>query len=222
MRTPFLGGVAALGACAAAAVLGGCGSGSASTSSQASATASSTSTTTSTTTSSTTVTTSASPTVAGSSTAATASAASVPPGCVASQIEVVLGPSQAGLGHVGFVLTFHNSGSSTCTLTGYPGAALVSRHGAQLQIPRSPNGYLGGLASQDKHNPVVRVAPGKMVSALLEGEDFDNKTQKPCPRYLALLVTPPNQTDTRRLDDRLSICAPTIHPVVAGTTGREG
>lgn len=125
------------------------------------------------------------------------------------------------MSHVSFVLLFHNSGTSTCTLTGYPGAALVDARGAQLQIPRTPNGYMGGLASQDKVNPVVHVAPGKVVSALLEGEDFDNRTQKPCPHYVALLVTPPNQTVTRRLADRISICAPTIHPVVPGTSGRQ-
>jgi hypothetical protein len=120
------------------------------------------------------------------------------------------------------VLLFRNSGSTTCTLTGYPGAALVGASGRHklLNIARTPQGYLGGLSPQDKSDPVVRLAPGESGSALLEGEDASSSGGA-CPRYEALLVTPPNQTVTVRLNQAFQICDPEIHPVVTGTRGTE-
>lgn len=141
-------------------------------------------------------------------------------GCAAGEVSVSAGPSSAGLGHVGTTLLFENVGSRTCTLTGYPGVALVAAGGGQRQARRTPNGYLGGLSSQATAAPVVRIAPRQTASALLEG-DASTSAGGPCPGYVAVLVTPPNQTVTRRLVKTMSICAAQIHPVVAGTSGRQ-
>jgi Domain of unknown function (DUF4232) len=127
----------------------------------------------------------------------------------------------AATGHVGLTLLFRNSGSAPCTLTGYPGAALVTATGHQLQIARTPQGYMGGLSPSATANPVVRLAPGQFASAILEGEDVNPVTTGSCPRYSALLITPPNQRVSVRLNRSLAICDPTIHPVVSGTTGRQ-
>jgi hypothetical protein len=142
-------------------------------------------------------------------------------GCSAHQIAVTTAPGGVGLGHIGLVLRFRNSGSSSCVLTGYPGAALSTAAGHEVQARRTPSGYLGGL-SGSSHPPVLRVAPGATVSALLEGLDADvAHGGGPCPRYAHLLVTPPNQRVTIRMATPLQrICAPEIHPVVAGFTGR--
>jgi hypothetical protein len=79
----------------------------------------------------------------------------------------------AATGHVGLTLLFRNSGSAACTLTGYPGAALLAATGGQLQIARTPQGYMGGLSPRARANPVVRLGPGRSASAILEGEDFN-------------------------------------------------
>jgi hypothetical protein len=131
-----------------------------------------------------------------------------------------VGASTAGLGHLGAALLFANTGSRTCTLTGYPGVALSTASGGQRQVRRTPNGYLGGLSPQATAAPVVRLAPRQTASALLEG-DASTSAGGPCPDYVALLVTPPNQTVTRRLAKTMSICAAQIHPVVPGTSGRQ-
>jgi hypothetical protein len=213
------GGGAMLG-CLVATVVAACGSGSSSSSSTHAAS-------TTTTTRTTTVTHSPSPSQSASATSSATRAArtahAAAAGCTPARTKVSLGGGSAGLGHAGEVVLFTNTGPSSCTLVGYPGAALVSatgRHGL-LNIARTPQGYLGGLSPSDKVDPVISLRPGERASALLEGEDSSAPSGGPCPRYEALLVTPPNQTVTVRLDQTFQICNPQIHPVVSGTSGRQ-
>jgi hypothetical protein len=205
---------------AAALVVAACGSGQ-STVTHTSTTAASQATTTTTTTTAVSSSSTAASTATSTGTAGpaprarTASAA-----CAAGQVSVSLGPGSAGLGHSGFALLFTNTGSGSCALTGYPGAALVANGGAQLQIQRTPNGYLGGLAPTARANPIVRLAPRQVASALFEGLD-STSAGGPCPQYAALLVTPPNSTLTSRLSRAVSICRAQIHPVVPGRSGEQ-
>lgn len=141
-------------------------------------------------------------------------------GCAAGQVSVSVGSSTAGLGHLGEPLLFENVGSAACALSGYPGAAVVGAAGRQVQFRRTPNGYLGGLSPQATADPVVLLRPHQTASALLEGED-STPAGVSCPRYAALLVTPPNSTLTSRVARALSICDPQIHPVVPGTSGTQ-
>jgi hypothetical protein len=154
---------------------------------------------------------------------ARAARAPMPPGCSSSQVSVSVGRPGAGLGHIGEPLLFRNKGQLTCSLTGYPGVALLKKSGTgQVQASRTPSGYLGGLASGSAVVPVVRVRPGQTISALLEGDDNPAHGAGVCPSYQALLITPPNQTVTVRLARPFSFfCSPEIHPVVAGTSGRQ-
>ncbi len=199
---------------AGVAALTGCGSTSPSTSSSS---ARSTATTTTTTTT-TTLASSATPSTASS--AARAQAAST--ACRSGQIAVTAGSGGAGLGHVGVVLRFRSTASSACTLSGYPGATLVTAAGHDVAARRTRSGYLGGVNGTSNAVPLVRVAPGQTVSALLEGLDSDPAHGGgPCPHYAHLLVTPPNQTVTARMISPLTtVCRPEVHPVVAGTNGR--
>jgi Protein of unknown function (DUF4232) len=141
-------------------------------------------------------------------------------GCAVGQVSVSVGSSTAGLGHLGEPLLFENVGSVACALSGYPGAAVVGAAGRQVQFRRTPNGYLGGLSLQATSDPVVLLRPHQTASALLEGED-STPAGASCPRYAALLVTPPNSTLTSRVARALSICDPQIHPVVPGTSGTQ-
>jgi hypothetical protein len=201
---------------AAALALAACGSASQTSSAPAPAP---TSTAVSTSTTTTTVSSTSSATQGAGGPQASAAGA----GCSAHQIAVSTAPGGAGVSHVGLVLRFRNSGTAGCILTGYPGAALSSAAGHEVQARRTPSGYLGGLTGSS-HPPVLHVAPGATVSALLEGLDSDvAHGGGPCPRYAHLLVTPPNQRVTIRMATPLqSICSPEIHPVVAGSTGRSG
>jgi hypothetical protein len=213
MRRPI--GVLLLPTAGVALVLAACGS-SAGTASRTGATTTRTSATT---------TTVPAPASSGGSTTPTpaaprATAALAPGGCGAGQISVSVGASSAGLGHLGQALRFQNVGSTACSLRGYPGVALVRSGGRRLNAARTPNGYLGGLSTSARSDPVIRLRPHQSGSALLEGED-STAGGRACPRYAALLVTPPNQTVTARMARPLSICDPQIHPVVGGTSGRQ-
>jgi Protein of unknown function (DUF4232) len=208
----------AVAALATAAAVAACGSGGSSSSATSRAPTSATTTTR-------TVATSASTSDASTSSGRSPQArtAALPAGCTPAHTAVSLGRVGAATGHVGLTLLFRNSGTTPCTLTGYPGAALVAAAGRhrRLDIARTPQGYMGGLSPQARANPVVLLAPGHLASAILEGEDFNPQTSAACPRYSALLVTPPNQRVTVRLTRSLAICDPEIHPVVAGTSGRQ-
>jgi hypothetical protein len=139
------------------------------------------------------------------------------------------GSASAGVasGHAGEVLTFTNTGSAACTLTGYPGAELTGVNGRLvMNATRTMSGYMGG--AQDRSEPLlVTLAPGAVASALLEWATVPTGPGAPvganCPGMGAeqLLVTPPDTTATVSLQPIGSACQDfEIHPVVSGATGR--
>src|SRR3989442_952190 len=76
---------------------------------------------------------------------------SAAPPCRRPGVVVSVGAHDAGSGHRGVVLVFTNTGAQPCRLFGYPGVAGLDAGGAQVaQARRTPNGYLGGLASGDR------------------------------------------------------------------------
>lgn len=142
-------------------------------------------------------------------------------GCGLSELTVSAGPMGAGLGHAGLPILFNNSGTRTCTLSGYPGIAALDAGGNQVaQAQRTPNGYLGGLPSDSTPLPVVELPAGQTASALVEGTNNPVGTAASCPTYPQILVTPPNETHSVTLGGGLRGCSQLqIHPVVPGTTG---
>jgi hypothetical protein len=153
------------------------------------------------------------------STTTTTPAAAVP-ACGNGQIGVSVGDGGAGAGHEDQVLVFTNQSASTCSLFGYPGVAGLNAQGEQVvQAQRTPGGYLGGLESGGAP-AVVPLAPGQAASAIVEGTDVPVGTATSCPDYPALLVTPPNLTDSVQVAAGLPGCSPIeVHPVVPGTNG---
>lgn len=139
--------------------------------------------------------------------------------CTSAQLQVHSLGQQAGAGHIGLVIAFTNSSSTTCTLSGYPGVALLNAAGSQVaQAVRTPSGYLGGLQS-GQAIPVVTVAAGASASALVEGTDASASGGN-CQIYPEILVTPPNLRQSVSLTTSLPGCTPVqVHPVVPGTTG---
>ncbi|HVC14496.1 MAG TPA: DUF4232 domain-containing protein [Acidimicrobiales bacterium] len=166
-------------------------------------------------------TTTTAPPTSSSTPTSTTSAAPGTTRCTFADLSISHGQGGAGLGHEGGPLLFKNTGSSTCTLSGYPGVAALNATGQQVsQAQRSPNGYLGGMETGSTAPPVVTLAPGATASALVEGTDVPEGTASSCPTYPALLVTPPTSTHSQRVTLPLPGCSPLqIHPVVPGTTG---
>jgi hypothetical protein len=144
------------------------------------------------------------------------------PECGASVLRVSTASGGAGAGHVGLLIKFTNTGSTTCFMQGYPGAALKLPGGRTLNAQRSMSGYLGG-DYRDSTPPYVTVHAGSTVSALLEWSDVPTGnspatvTAAVCPGVTStgLLVTPPDTTVSAGLSGLQNVCQGfSIHPVI--------
>lgn len=171
---------------------------------------------------STTPTPAATPSATTSSTAEAARASA----CQGSQISLKTAPGGQGMGHDGLILRFTNAGSNTCTLTGYPGAA-VTDGGQDPGV--DPQGNAARQSTTAGAAPVrtVTLAPGATASAQLfwttapMNNDADRNAAN-CLSYRggALEVTPPNTTATKKLDPPEDMCQHLqVSPVVSGDSG---
>jgi hypothetical protein len=140
--------------------------------------------------------------------------------CSASQLAVSATPLGAAAGHIGFALLFRNTGSATCTLTGYPGVAGLNASGQQVtQAIRMVNAYMGGYQGPPPPRPVILQA-GATASATVQGTDVPSGNQTTCPALAGMLVTPPNTATSVRISQAPPDCGGLIvTPVVPGTTG---
>jgi hypothetical protein len=160
--------------------------------------------------------------------AATASAVEAPAAhtaatvhaCTNSSLRTTLHSADAATMHEGEVLVFTNVSKQTCTVSGYPGAAIEYKSSTLLNAARTLNGYMGDGQNLSSP-PQVTLKPGASASAVVEW--VENAGQR-CyaNRAGTLHVTPPNTTATVALGGTLTvgqngICSGfDIHPVVAG------
>jgi hypothetical protein len=145
------------------------------------------------------------------------------PQCRSSQLALSEAHGGTGLGHSAVIILLRNSSTTTCTLVGYPGVAGLDSAGQQVaQATRMPNGYMGGLAPENRTPPVVTLAAGQTASAQVEGTDNPQGSQTTCPRLSGLLATGPNTYLSVRLPYAPGDCSGLeVHPVVTGNTGNQ-
>ena len=102
------------------------------------------------------------------------------------------------------VVSFTNSSSGMCTLTGYPEADLVAGAGGVLvHVARRPANAA----------PRLELLPGEVATADVTTSAVDSGTGDPCGRIGTLVLTPPNLVEARMLDVYLPICDATISSV---------
>ncbi len=145
------------------------------------------------------------------------SPASTPPAAAAcnSQLAVRSAPAQGGDSHGGVIVIFTNTASTSCTIYGYPGAAVLDKSGRQIvQATRTLSGYLGGCRCATPEH--LRLEHSQSASAIVEG---DNGGGDECLRGVAILATPPNTTKPTRIPLQAYSCHVQVHPVVRGTSG---
>jgi hypothetical protein len=143
-----------------------------------------------------------------------------PPECRNADVTVSLGQSDGGTGHISVLLLFTNDSQRLCYLHGYPGAELVDPSGVlpSLNAVRRLTGFMGGAVGMAKA-PVVPVAVGQTVSAVLEWTDVTSSTSSASCYTGAdeLQVTPPNSTltTTLALGSSAEVCGGfQVHPVL--------
>jgi len=102
------------------------------------------------------------------------------------------------------LVSFTNSSSHACTLTGYPGADLVTAAGGVLV-------HVQRRTANAAHH--LTLNPGDVANADVESYAIDTTTGNDCPRVGTLVVTPQNGFQSHLLPVNLPICNATISTV---------
>ena len=105
--------------------------------------------------------------------------------CTSGQLSVTVGPGQGAAGTEILPLVFKNTGSTLCTLQGYPGVSAVVADGVQLGQPAN--------RAAASSTPLDALEPGQTTQAIFTyGDPLSD-----CPNptiALGLRVYPPDQT----------------------------
>lgn len=138
-------------------------------------------------------------------------------GCKSKHLKLSIGAGQGAAGSSYQPIVFTNTGSTPCSLFGYPGVSFLDTSGNQI-----------GVAAIRAHGSkqAVTLAPGGTASALLQIPDPGVYAPAQCaPANAAeLKVFPPNQTASLEVVDSTAICttkraASKVRPVVSGSSG---
>ena len=144
--------------------------------------------------------------------------------CTGGQLSLKIDQGSSGMGHTGSVLVFTNTGSSTCTISGYPGAEVTDDGDYNWASRMNATRVSGGMSVS-----AVSLSPGSSASAMLEWDvnpspgSGDQTNAANCAGMAGgyLEITPPNTTATVKSDPPLDMCTDLqVFPVVAGTAGQ--
>jgi Protein of unknown function (DUF4232) len=124
--------------------------------------------------------------------------------CSDEDLDVSAGPLESADTQRRVVVSFTNTSSNPCTLTGFPGADLVTAAGGVLvHVERRP-----ALAAHR-----VTLSPGQAATADVVAYAIDTANGNACPRIGTLVVTPPNDFQSHLLAANLPICSATVGSV---------
>jgi hypothetical protein len=116
------------------------------------------------------------------------------PQCANDQIGIdALRFGQAG-GSASEVIAFKNVGAASCSLTGFPGVAVLNQSGEQVEQAVRLRVALMGGQFDGIQLATVDLDPGQEASATVEGSDTPFGPETVCPYYPAFLITAPGQT----------------------------
>lgn len=144
--------------------------------------------------------------------------------CTGTELSLKIDQGSSGMGHTGSVLVFTNTGSKTCTISGYPGADVTNNGQYDWAPYLNATRVTGGVSVR-----TVTLAPGAGASAMLEWDvnpksgAGDRANAANCAGMAGgyLEITPPHTTTTHRSEPPENMCTDLrVFPVVAGTAGR--
>lgn len=145
-------------------------------------------------------------------------AAGTPP-CSSSHLSVREVSEQAATGHEQLVVALTNTGTATCTLTGYPGLQLVTASGSPL-----PTTEHRGSSYTFPQAPVttVTLARGEAASFDIGLDEIPQGNNDVCEQAAGIAVTPPNGGSALRLAVSIDACQHgelDASPIVSGSHG---
>jgi hypothetical protein len=119
--------------------------------------------------------------------------------CATSQLSLTLGSSQGAAGSFYTPVILTNTGSTTCTVFGYPGVSYINAAGAQVGF---------SAARESSHEAVVTVKPGHTASALLHQPNPLAFPPADCHRKktTGVRVFPPGQTAALTVASKNHVC----------------
>ena len=135
------------------------------------------------------------------------------PGCVLSSLSITTGSvlSPSGIGFSAEPITLTNTGSAACAVLGWPGVAALDSAGTQV--------YQAARAGT--HGTAITLRPGQSASAVLYAvSSLGSRGGSSCTQVTGLLVTPPDETHSRRIALASPMCvAPELTALLPGTGG---
>ncbi|OUL22657.1 hypothetical protein BV378_22250 [Nostoc sp. RF31YmG] len=140
--------------------------------------------------------------------------------CRTNQLSVSRVGSDAGAGNVALIYSFTNKGTSSCTLYGYPGLALLDAKDQPLggiKVIRAKDTYF-----QNKQPPQqVTLATGEQASFQITYNHIRSEG-KSCPTSAKIEITPPNAYEHLTIPEQIDACTRQVKvtPVRAGVTQR--
>lgn len=149
------------------------------------------------------------PTIGGTSPSESTTASTEAAACPTSALSAEVAPAEGGgaAGSVYWNVTFTNTGTVACTLTGYPGVSFADGAGAQVGEPadREPSGT-GAVA--------VRLAPGGSASAPLRVTNtgvIDGCTPVTAS---SVVIYPPDQTASLTASAQVRVCQEKVSTII--------
>jgi Protein of unknown function (DUF4232) len=106
--------------------------------------------------------------------------------CTSAQLSAAVGSGQGAAGTQIWQLVFTNTGSTVCTLQGYPGVSFVTTNGVQLGSPAIRSGSAAG--------PLNSLEPGQAIYATFTFLSSGDLCGNSATQTTGLRVYPPNQT----------------------------
>lgn len=136
--------------------------------------------------------------------------------CQTSQLDATLGSPNGTAGTIYYQLVFRNTGSTTCTLFGYPGVSYVrGEAGTQTGDPASRNPTISGQSTP----AVVTLAPGASAHAVVGEVDVEAYSSSVCKptAVRGLRVYPPDQSTALFVPQVTKGCVATgVHQLMVG------
>ena len=129
-----------------------------------------------------------------STTAATTTSSTAAPAAACTHISASAGGAQGAAGTITGLVTVTNTGSTSCTVNGYPTMALYSGSGAPITVTMV-NGLTVSISAQANAAPTtVSIAPSSTAQFAYQFSDVPVGAETSCPTSEQASVTMPGST----------------------------
>jgi hypothetical protein len=138
--------------------------------------------------------------------------------CGTAQLKISLTHTGALAGQAGGYLSFTNSGSSPCRMSGWPAVTGVTAGGRATPL-RHLRSSMYGAWTYSSPPPTVELKPGDSAYAIVAADDKPAGSSTSCPApYTQLRVTPPGGSGSVTISARL----PGANSYLPGCTAADG